>query len=275
MIDLHTHTTASDGSLTPKEIVLKAKQIGITILGITDHDTINGVEKAIKIGRENGIKIIPGVELGTDYNNFETHILGYFNENNYKNIKDYFDWILEKRYLRNLQMIQNLQNANFDITIEEVLKKADGGTPGRPHIAQLLVEKGYANSIGETFNKILLRKDIFIKREKTTSESAIKAILKAGGIPVFAHPIYLDKENKFEEALKNFISYGLQGIEVFHSDHTKRHTKKYIKSAKVNNLLITGGSDFHGENKDGVLLGGVKVDNELVEAFIKKIDGKN
>jgi len=275
MIDLHTHTTASDGSLTPKEVVLKAKQIGITVLGITDHDTINGIEEAVKIGREKGIKIIPGVELGTDYNDFETHILGYFNESDYKNVKEYFNWILEKRNLRNLQMIKNLQKANFKITIEEVLQKANGGTPGRPHIAQLLVEKGYADNISETFNKILLRKDIFVKREKNTPESAIKAILKAGGIPVFAHPVYLDNENKFEKALSLFISYGLQGIEVFHSDHKKEHVKKYIESAKANNLLITGGSDFHGANKDGVKLGAVKVDSKLVEPFIKRIDGKS
>ncbi len=271
MIDLHTHTTASDGSLTPTQIVKRAKDIGIKYLGITDHDTINGVKEALEVGKKIGVNVIPGVELGTDYNNIETHILGYFNKNNYENIKQYFDWILKKRNQRNIELINNLNREGYKITIEEVLNKANGGTPGRPHIAQILVEKGYAKDIKETFKKILLNEKIFIKREKTTPESAIKEILKCGGIPVFAHPVYLDMDNKFEKALNLFISYGLKGIEVYHSDHKKIHENKYLRYAKKHNLLVTGGSDFHGENKDNVKLGGVKVDKNNIAAFLEEL----
>ncbi|MBN2852022.1 MAG: PHP domain-containing protein [Clostridia bacterium] len=264
MIDLHTHTTASDGSLTPEQLVKKAKLLGITHLGITDHDSINGVGDALSAGEKYGVTIVPGVELGTDYLKTETHILGYFNKQNYMNIKPYFDWILEKRDQRNLQLIENLQHAGFSVSIEEVMKKADGGTPGRPHIAQLLIEKGYVMNIDDAFSSILLREDIYVKREKTTPKSAIQEIVKAGGIPVLAHPVYLDMENEFENALTLFISYGLKGIEVYHSDHKKEHEDKYMSAANKYHLLMTGGSDYHGDNKDKVILGGVKVPEHLV-----------
>lgn len=272
MIDLHTHTTASDGSLTPEEIVIKAKALGITHLGITDHDTINGVKGALDAGERYGVRVIPGVELGTDHLKIETHILGYFNEHDYMKIKPYFDWILEKRDSRNLQLIKNLQQAGFSITIEEVLLKADGGTPGRPHIAQLLVEKGYAKDINDTFSSILLRKDIYISREKTTPQSAIQEILKAGGIPVLAHPVYLDREGEFERALELFISYGLEGIEVYHSDHEEADVRKYEQAAASNSLLMTGGSDYHGENKDKIKLGGINVPDYLAHDLLSRLN---
>ncbi len=273
MIDLHVHTTASDGSLSPALIVKEAANLGITHLGIADHDTVNGIEEALKVGKKYGVTIIPAVELGTDYEEMETHILGYFRPDNYKNINHYFDWILQKRFQRNEQMIKNLQYAGFEITIEEVMKKANGGTPGRPHIAKILIEKGYCNDISDAFNKILLRKDIYIKREKTTPESAIKEILKAGGIPVLAHPVYLEESGLFEKALSLFLTYGLKGIEVYHCDHKEHHEKKYKEVAIKNKLLMTGGSDFHGENKEGVELGSVKVPNELVINLIKELKG--
>jgi len=262
MIDLHIHTTASDGSLTPEQVVAEAVKKKLTAIAITDHDTINGVSDALVAGEEKGIAVIPGVEFGVDYKVKETHILGYFSKENYMGIKQYFDWILEKRHERNRMLINNLNKAGYDITIEEMYEKAGGGTPGRPHLAKCLIEKGYAANVNETFNKILLRKDIYVPREKTSPESVISEILDKKGIPVLAHPVYLDKAGMFEETIREFIEIGLQGIEIIHSDHSAADTQKYEKFAIDNNLIMTGGSDFHGANKDDAFIGKPPVDDK-------------
>lgn len=263
MIDLHLHTTASDGSLTPEQLVKTAAEKKLIAIAVTDHDTVNGVAEALVVGEKYGVEVVPGVEFGTDYKKTETHILGYFSKENYLGIKKYFDWILEKRHERNRLMISNLNNAGFEVTIEEMYNMADGGTPGRPHLAKCLIEKGYAADVNETFNKILLRKDIFVPREKTAPASVIKEILQNNGVPVLAHPVYLDDQNLFEIAIKEFMEMGLNGIEVYHTDHNAVDTKKYIDFAKKNNMIMTGGSDFHGANKDNAFMGIPRVEDEL------------
>ncbi len=255
MVDLHIHTTASDGSLTPRQVVEEAAEKGLLAIAITDHDTINGVAEGLAAGKNQGVHVIPGVEFGIDYKVKGTHILGYFSEDNYIEIKGYFDWILEKRHKRNRMLIKKLNKAGYEITMEEMYRKADGGTPGRPHLAKCLIEKGYAADINETFNKILLREDIYVPREKTSPKSVITEILDKKGIPVLAHPVYLDSEGMFETAVEELMNLGLKGIEVIHSDHSAADTEKYIKFAKENNLIMTGGSDFHGANKDNAIIG--------------------
>jgi len=263
MVDLHIHTTASDGSLTPGQVVEEAALKQLAAIAVTDHDTINGVEEGLAAGKKFNIKVVPGVEFGVDYLVKETHILGYFSEENYLGIKQYFDWILEKRHERNRMLINNLNNAGYEITIEEMYKKAGGGTPGRPHLAKCLIEKGYAANVNETFDKILLRKDIYVPREKTSPESVISEILNNKGIPVIAHPVYLDEEGMFDTALREFMELGLKGIEVIHSDHSARDTGKYMKFAMDNDLIMTGGSDFHGANKDNAFIGMPEVKDDL------------
>lgn len=255
MVDLHIHTTASDGSLTPEQVVLVAAKLKLKAIAITDHDTINGVEEGLATAEKHDISVVPGVEFGVDYNNNEIHILGYFSKENYMGIKQYFDWILEKRHERNRILISNLNKAGYEITIEEMYKKADGGTPGRPHLAKCLIEKGYAANVNETFNKILLRKDIYEPREKTSPESVISEILNKKGIAVLAHPVYLDQEGIFETTIQEFMELGLTGIEVIHSDQSEADSSKYMEFAKNNNLIMTGGSDFHGANKDNAFIG--------------------
>lgn len=255
MVDLHTHTTASDGSLTPTELVKKAESIGLTAVGITDHDTIGGVDEAINAGKFLNVEVLAGVELGVDFKVKGTHILGYFSHENYININSYFDWILEKRHVRNRKMIKNLNSAGYEISLEEMYEKAAGGTPGRPHLAKCLIEKGYAADVKEAFDNILLQKNIYVHREKTTPESAIEEILKNKGIPVLAHPVYMDRAGKFEEGISVLVDMGLRGIEILHCDHNAADTKKYMAAAKQYGLIMTGGSDFHGANKDNAFLG--------------------
>ncbi|HPQ47326.1 MAG TPA: PHP domain-containing protein [Clostridia bacterium] len=269
MIDLHTHTTASDGSLTPEELVIKAHTMGLKAVGITDHDTIGGVEQAIEAGRGLDIEVVAGVELGVDYKVKGTHILGYFSHGNYKGINSYFDWILERRHERNRRMIESLQKAGFDITLKEMYEKAAGGTPGRPHLAKCLIEKGYASDVNEAFEKILLRKDIYVHREKTTPVSAIEEILKNHGVPVLAHPVYMDRVGLFEESIRELVGMGLMGIEAFHSDHNEADSEKYLKAAREYNLVVTGGSDFHGANKDNAFLGKPQVDDSYLDGLLR------
>lgn len=261
MVDLHAHTTASDGSLSPEELVRKAESLGLTAIGITDHDTIGGVGEAIETGKTLNIEVVAGVELGVDFKVKGTHILGYFSHANYLGINSYFDWILEKRHDRNRKMIESLNKAGYHVTLEEMYEKAAGGTPGRPHLAKCLIEKGYATDVNEAFEKILLQKNIYVHREKTTPESAISEILRNKGIPVLAHPVYMDRAGLFEESIKELVEKGIRGIEVFHCDHNETDSAKYMEAAKGYNLIVTGGSDFHGANKDNAFLGKPEVDD--------------
>lgn len=271
MIDLHIHTTASDGSMKPAEIVKKAIKLGLSAIAITDHDTVDGVEEALEAGKKTGMPVVPGVEIGVDHESRELHILGYFPESSYSGIRDYFDWILEKRDERNALLVENLNRAGYEVSLEEMYEKAAGGTPGRPHLAACLIEKGYAHDIGDAFDSILLRDDIFVPREKTGPENAVAEILKNSGIPVFAHPVYEDRENMFERTAAKLVEMGIKGIEVFHTDHGKGDTAKYLEYAKRNNLLITGGSDFHGANKDDAVLGKPPVEDIYYKLLTKKL----
>ncbi len=274
MIDLHIHTTASDGSLAPEEIVKKAVDIGLSAIAVTDHDTIDGVAKALEAGREQGMPVIPGVELGVDFESSELHILGYFNEKTYSKIEGYFEWILQKRHERNRRLVSNLNNAGFDVSVERMYEKAAGGTPGRPHLAACLVESGHATDIKDAFDRILLRDDIFVPREKTGPADAICEIIENGGIPVFAHPVYEDREGRFESTASALMDMGIMGIEAFHSDHTRLDTEKYLKYARANNLVITGGSDFHGANKDDAVLGRPKVEDKYYHNLVEKLESR-
>lgn len=268
MVDLHIHTTASDGSLTPQQVVAEASAKKLKAIAITDHDTINGVSEGLEVAKKHNVIVIPGVEFGVDYKVKETHILGYFSPENYIGIKRYFDWILEKRHERNRQLIKNLNKAGFEISLQEMYEKADGGTPGRPHLAKCLIEKGYASNVNESFDNILLRKGIYVPREKTSPESVMTEILNNKGIPVLAHPVYLDNADMFETAIREFMELGLMGIEVIHTDHSETDIKKYKEFAIENGLIMTGGSDFHGSNKDNAFIGIPEVDDIYLDKLM-------
>lgn len=268
MVDLHIHTTASDGSLTPEQVVAKASVKKLKAIAITDHDTINGVSKALTAAKKHSIIVVPGVEFGVDYKVKETHILGYFSPENYMGINRYFEWILEKRHERNRQLIKNLNRAGYEVTLQEMYEKADGGTPGRPHLAKCLIEKGYAKTVNETFDRILLTKEIYVPREKTSPGSVITEILNNKGVPVLAHPVYLDKAGMFETAIREFMGFGLLGIEVIHTDHSEADIIKYKKFAYDNGLIMTGGSDFHGANKDNAFIGLPEVNDNYFDKLM-------
>lgn len=256
MVDLHVHSTASDGTVSPAGLVRMAKSLGLSALGIADHDTAGGIPEAWEEGQRLGVSIVCGIELSVDYNAASgNHILGYFSRENIENIVPYLSWIRRKREERNHTLVERLNRSGYPISYKEFLEKAGEGTPGRPHLAALLVEKGHAADSDRAFSQILTRPEIHIQREKTSPESAIRAIREGGGIPVLAHPIYLEREGFLNDALEEFVSYGLLGLEAYHSDQSFGDVRRYIRLARQHRLLVTGGSDFHGEHKPEIQMG--------------------
>lgn len=252
LIDLHVHTTASDGTLTPTELVRYAKSKNLVAVAITDHDTIEGIEEAIEIAHKEDLEIVPGVEISVDYHKKEMHILGYFIDIQDKVINKTLSELCNYREQRNPKIVTKLKELGMDVSMDEVIAKAGGSVVGRPHFAAVMVEKGYVSSIGEAFEKFLAAgKPAYVKKEKLSPEQGIGLIRNAGGIPVLAHPKYLLGESHllFEEMIKSLERQGLQGIEAYYSTHSREETQFFVKIAQEKGLIITGGTDFHGDNK--------------------------
>ncbi|HHW56614.1 MAG TPA: PHP domain-containing protein [Clostridia bacterium] len=266
--DLHMHSKASDGTNSPLEVVRLAKDHDLNCIALTDHDTIDGLEEAIKASYEYKIEVIPGIEFNCYYKDQEVHILGYFI--NYHD-KKFVEKLEEMKRLRNNRaraILKKLNNLGFDITIEDVLEFTSEKFIGRPHIARAMVKKNYVESVKEAFEKYIgVGAPAYVERYRITPFEAIEYILQNGGVSVLAHPGLLQNDSIIEE-----LTYkGLVGIEVYHSKHTSEDVKKYLAEAKKYNLIITGGSDFHGVEVDGRdLLGTIKLDYEYVEILKSK-----
>lgn len=275
LIDLHTHTTASDGSMNPRELVRHAKYSGLSAVAITDHDTIEGIEDALDEGKRINFEVIAGLEISADYNP-EMHILGYFFGETYLNIKDTLVNLKRNRKKRNPKIVNKLNEMGFNITMEEVKKEARGDIVGRMHIAEVLMKKGYVKSVEEAFDKYLSSgKPAYFKKDKLTPKEGILEILKAGGIPVLAHPVYLHLGLKgLDDLLSALVSAGLRGIEAYYVDNTEKDTEELLKMSKRHNLLVTGGSDFHGSFKPDIAIGkgrgNLIIPYELLDALKKK-----
>lgn len=278
LIDLHAHTTASDGSLTPAELVRHAKAAGLAAVAITDHDTVSGVADALCKGRECGITVLPGVEISVNFKP-EMHILGYFHEHQYTAVSQSLEELRENREIRNPKIVKKLSELGFDISLEEAAAEAGGNIIGRPHIAKAMVKKGYVTSTEEAFEKYLASgRPAYVKKDKLTPEQGIELINSAGGIAVLAHPLFLGMEYSALDRLAGELKeLGLGGIEAYYVEHTRRDTGVLLRLALRHGLLVTGGSDFHGSFKPGIELGtgrgSLAVPYELLEkltAAIKK-----
>ncbi len=272
--DLHTHTTASDGSLTPSELVELARDVGLAAVSVTDHDTVDGLEEALIAGERNGVEVIAGVEISVDFKT-EMHILGYFPGKAYKGIVNVLERLREIRNERNPKIISKLNEMGFDITLGEVLKEASGEVVGRLHIAKVLAKKGYVKNTNEAFEKYLLQgRPAYFKKEKLTPQQGIEAILNAGGVPVLAHPIFLHLgTDELDELVSNLALVGLKGIEAYYVENSEEDTKILLEIASKYNLVATGGSDFHGSFKPTIALGkghgNLQVPYEVVENLKK------
>lgn len=244
-IDLHIHTNHSDGNFTPTEIVDKAHKLGLDIISITDHDSINGLAEAINYGKELGIEVIPGVEISTDIDNKEIHLLGYFFDIHNEELHKYLQFFRDERYHRAKRMVQKLRSFGLAITLEDVLARAKNSALGRPHVALTLAHLGLVGSYYEAFDKYL--KDdgpAYERKIHVSPQSALKLINDAGGLSFIAHP-----GNVSETILMHFIKAGIDGIEVLHPSHNPYQIKFYRGIVNQYCLLESGGSDYHGGMK--------------------------
>jgi len=245
-VDLHTHTTHSDGANTPEELIKKAKAAGIDVLSITDHDNINGIKEAIRIGKSYGIEIIPGVEISSEISNREIHILGYFFDIENQELEHYLNFFRTERVKRAGRIVNKLKSFGFNITLEDVLEKAKNSAVGRPHIAQVMLEKGIVSSYYEAFNKYIGNgSPAHEKKVHLSPQSAFRIINDAGGLSFIAHP-----GNLQESLLKDLIESGVDGIEVTHPSHSPQQRKFYKGIVNSYFLLESGGSDYHGGKRE-------------------------
>jgi predicted metal-dependent phosphoesterase TrpH len=254
VIDLHSHTNESDGSLTPKELIELATRIGLEALAITDHDTFNGYEKALPLAMAAGLPLVRAIELNSrvTLNGAETpkyaHILAYFTKQ--PPGLEFISWLTEtrrERSNRNEKLAASLRDNGVDITLEEVEKKGRSLT-GRPHFAKVLVDKGYATSLQDAFNRYLGEEaPSYVHRESLTTNETLAMVRRGGGIPVVAHPIRLGFDRVTERSfLEEAKAAGLLGLEAIHSEHSPELQSYYRGLASELGLLPTGGSDYHG-----------------------------
>lgn len=246
--DLHIHTTASDGVYTPEQIVRKASEKGLKYIAVTDHDTIEGIEEAIKAAKGSELKVIAGVEVSTDSKHGLAHVLGYFID--YKN-KELVEKLREMRHSRQLRahdMVKKLQGLGLKVEWGRVKEIAGEASIGRPHIAQALLEKGFITSFAEAFHKYIGQGGpAYVERIKITPEEAVRMIKQAGGIAVLAHPFTLDEP---EALIKNLKEEGLSGIEVYYGEYSEAEVERLSRIADKYELLKSGGSDYHGLNEE-------------------------
>lgn len=290
-IDLHTHSTASDGALTPKELVKKAKRTGLSALAITDHDQVGGVDEGLETGKEFQLEVIPGIEI-TSYLNIkqkscEFHILGYFIDYNNKALLDYLKKVNKGRVERAKKMVNALSKMGFDIDWTAVRIKAQGAV-GRPHIAKAVMEAeknlqklekdfGYMPTVSDFIGEYLVSgKPAYFEKWACNPQQAVSLIKKCKGVPVLAHPCYDIPEGN-EKLIKKFKKWGIIGLEAIYPykniQASKEKSKYFTKMAEKYNLLITGGSDYHGTESLGAGLGilnwGLEVPYQLLEDLKK------
>lgn len=245
-VDLHMHTFHSDGFYSPQEVVQKAFEAGIGTISITDHDSVNGLKDAINAGNQYEIEVIPGVEISTDISNREIHILGYFVNPSNRELEHYLSFFRDERIKRAGRIVDKLKVLGLEITLEDVLEKAKNGAVGRPHIAHALAEKKLISSYFEAFNKYIGNGcPAYERKVHVSPQSAFKIINDAGGLSFIAHP-----GNLPEVIIKELIDAGVDGIEVIHPSHLPNKVKYYRGIVNEYFLLESGGSDFHGGDRN-------------------------
>lgn len=272
--DFHLHTKNSDGKLSPIELVNLAKQEGVDIIAITDHDTIAGVEEAVQYGESIGIKVIPGVELSTLYNGKNVHILGYFSDVSKinDNFKDFLKEMNDYRIFRAKKIVENLKDIfNIKLDYEKILEDAHG-IVARPHIAKAILEEGYDYSWDDIFeNFIGDDSPAYIPNKKLSTEEGIKLLQSMNALIVLAHPVLIKKIN-----LEDLLELPFHGIEAIYSINTKEDSERLLNYANKYNKIVTAGSDFHGiadnDSKHASTVGEVFLDEKGIEIFLEKLN---
>ncbi len=258
MIDLHIHSSCSDGGLAPREIVACAAARKLEAVAITDHDSIDGNAEAEAAGRALGVPVLAGVELSTRWRDLTFHLLGYGLRRRTPRVEERFVFLRESRRRRAPLMIEKLRGLGIDITLEDVAREAGGGLVGRPHFARVLLRRGVAGSHQEVFDRLLARgAPGYVDKARLSPAEACEVIQEADGVAVLAHPGLVEKDRPggLEELLQALVPLGLAGLEVYYSRHTPDQVQRYSALARRHGLLVTGGSDFHRPGEGGPQLG--------------------
>ncbi len=257
LIDLHVHSDKSDGSYSPSDLVSYAINQGVTAFALTDHDTVDGIDEAMEAAKGTSVTVIPGIELSTEYERKDIHIVGLFIDKEEPAFRNKIQEFVDSRDLRNRKMCKKLTDAGMPITYEELMDEFPGSVITRAHYAQLLLKKGYTKSLKEAFERYIGdRCPYFIPREKISPEDGVRLILSAKGIPVLAHPLlYGMGEERLNRLIDSLVACGLQAMEAVYCTHTPSDERKMRALANKKGLLISGGSDFHGNAKPGLELG--------------------
>ena len=257
MIDLHTHSTASDGTFSPAELAAEAHKAGLSLFALTDHDTVAGVAEAQQAGKALGIRVLPGIEISIEWQPGELHLLGLGIDIENKTLCNLMQYAQEKRLERNRKIINKFSEAGILIDEEKLAQLAGGAVIGRPHFAKYLVQEKKAKSIQDAFLKYLAKgRPFYIEKECLPLAEAIEAIKAACGVPVLAHPMSLYLSwGKLPETIAQFKEQGLVGLEAWHSGARYGECVRLQALAEELNLIVTAGSDFHGANRKDVYLG--------------------
>jgi predicted metal-dependent phosphoesterase TrpH len=273
-VDLHVHSTASDGSLSPLKIIERAKEIGLRAIAITDHDTIEGSAEALGYPPWPSLEILSGIEISAHVPSGTMHILGYLLRLDDSSLRQTLKRVQEARANRNIKIVERLQELGVPIQYHELAAVSGGGQIGRPHIAQVLVHKGAARSVDEAFKRFLRKGGAaYVSRYRLLPGEAIQMILRAGGVPVLSHPFTLDvkDERDLEDLLVDLKGVGLKGMEVYYPEHGPERTTQYERLARRHGLVMTGGTDFHGEAKPRVQMGIGRGDLRIPYQLVEKL----
>jgi predicted metal-dependent phosphoesterase TrpH len=274
IFDLHLHTTASDGTMSPAELVRYAKAKGLKVIAITDHDTIEGLPEGIQEGNKVGLEVIPGVELSADAATGTMHLLGYYIDPACAELADKLRVLQQARMERNLSMVEKLRGLGIPLELSEVKAAPEEGQIGRPHFAYTMVQKGYAQNIQDAFDRYLGKgRPAYVEKFRFSPAEAIHFIRKAGGITVLAHPFTLKQAEPedFEALIRELKEKGLDGIEVYYPEHSDGQKRLYRDVAQKYGLVISAGSDFHGLNKDAADLGEGYGDRKLTYGLVEAL----
>ena len=257
-VDLHVHTTVSDGDLSPSACVDEAARMGLAAIAITDHDTLEGNAEAMARGEELGVEVVPGVEISLEHDTLTIHLLGYYPEPDAPELAAVLASLRGHRDERNPEILRRLGELGCPIETEEVMAEAGSGVVGRPHIAAVMIRKGYVATLNEAFDRYLGKgAPAYVERGKPAPDEAIGALLRARAVPVLAHPGAMRARNvdEIESVVVRLADAGLRGIEAYYSSCDPAQVNMCLRLAKRHGLLVTGGTDFHGAKKPGILMG--------------------
>lgn len=275
-IDLHTHSNFSDGTMTPTELVALARHKKISALALTDHDTMAGTPEAILAGAEMGVEIIPGIEISVLYNQVEYHVLGYWADPLDSPLAAALSRLQGARAERNDKILEKLKALGIPVTAEELQLVSEQGQTGRPHIARMLVRRGVVRTMNQAFDQFLKKGEAaYVSRFAYGAAEAVALIRQAGGLAVLAHPAQNDPELiRLPAVLADLVPAGLEGIELYYPTHSHKVKKRMRALAAEYDLLLTGGSDYHGEVRPGTTLAGggnIFVPPELLEKMKERL----